>query len=372
MIWLVFAFLTAAAAMSVLAPLARAGRRTGGLSRRDADLDFYNAELAGIARDLERNLISPADAESAKAEAARRLIGGADPQAKAPEAGSRVARSVAALASIVVLGAVGLGLYGYLGQPAFPDQPLMARKTAPPDRMDMMAAVAKIEAHLERNPDDGQGRDIIAPVYMRLGRYTDAADAWGHAIRILGSTPQRETWRGEALTMAAQGKVTPDALAAFQRALALEPSAPQARFYVGLAAEQDADAPRAIDVWSKLLADYPPDAPWAEMVRQRLTALGAAPAAQPGPASPAGEAIAAMPGAERDAAIRAMVDGLAARLAQNGGDEEGWLRLVRAYSVLKEPAKAQAALADARRELAQTPAALDRLDALARELGLGS
>ncbi len=372
MIWLVFAFLTAAAAMSVLAPLARAGRSAGGLSRRDADVDFYRAELAGIARDLERGLISPADAEAAKAEAARRLIGNANAHGAAVASGSRSARRAAALVSIVVIGAGGLGLYTYLGAPGFPDQPLVARINAPPERMDMMAAVAKIEAHLERNPDDGQGRDIIAPVYMRLGRFDDAANAWEHAIRVLGSTPQRETWRGEALTMAAQGKVTPDALAAFERALARDPSTPQARFYVGLAAEQAGDAARAIDVWSRLLADFPPSAPWADVVRERLTALGAPPAPQAGPASPAGAAIAALPGADRDAAIRGMVEGLAARLSQNGNDEDGWLRLVRAYSVLKEPAKAQAALADARRELADKPTAIEKLDALARELGLGS
>ena len=34
--------------------------------------------------------------------------------------------------------------------------------------------------------------------------------------------------------------------------------------------------------------------------------------------------------------IRSMVDGLAQRLHQDGHDVEGWLRLVRAYTVLQE------------------------------------
>ncbi|HEY8581211.1 MAG TPA: c-type cytochrome biogenesis protein CcmI, partial [Beijerinckiaceae bacterium] len=73
MIWLVFGFLTLAAAMSALMPLARA-RAEAGVSRKAADRAFYESELAGIDRDLARGLLSPADAETARAEAARRLI----------------------------------------------------------------------------------------------------------------------------------------------------------------------------------------------------------------------------------------------------------------------------------------------------------
>ena len=40
--------------------------------------------------------------------------------------------------------------------------------------------------------------------------------------------------------------------------------------------------------------------------------------------------IRSMSGAEQSGAIRGMVDNLAARLAPNGQDVEGWLRLVRA------------------------------------------
>jgi len=80
--------------------------------------------------------------------------------------------------------------------------------------------------------------------------------------------------------------------------------------------------------------------------------------------------IQAMSGGEQSSAIQGMVDNLAARLAQNGQDVDGWLRLVRAYSVLHEEDKAKAALSDARRNLARDPRASARIEALARELGL--
>jgi cytochrome c-type biogenesis protein CcmH len=65
-----------------------------------------------------------------------------------------------------------------------------------------------------------------------------------------------------------------------------------------------------------------------------------------------------------------MVDRLASRLAQNGQDIEGWLRLMRAYTVLQEADKAKTALSDARKNMAGNSDAMSRIDALARELGL--
>jgi cytochrome c-type biogenesis protein CcmH len=50
---------------------------------------------------------------------------------------------------------------------------------------------------------------------------------------------------------------------------------------------------------------------------------------------------------ERQAMIRSMVDRLAARLEQNPNDKDGWTRLARAYDVLGETEKAEAARARA-------------------------
>ena len=83
-------------------------------------------------------------------------------------------------------------------------------------------------------------------------------------------------------------------------------------------------------------------------------------------------AVAAIPPDQQQAMIHRMVDGLADRLKANGGDIDGWLRLVRAYRVLDEQDKAKVALADARRAFASDPAATKRLETLARELGLES
>jgi cytochrome c-type biogenesis protein CcmH len=372
--WFVFALLTGVAVLSIVWPLVRTPR---GASRSAIDVAFYKDQLAAIDRDAAEGLVAATDAEGARAEAARRLLAVAS--APPPAAAGRAAL-YAGIAACLFAPAAALGLYASVGHPDLPDLPLSARLDESPDRMDLMAAIAKIEAHLAQDPNDGRGYEVLAPVYMRLGRYDDAAKASEAALRLNGETPERLARFGEALVDAAGGEVTPLARHQFEAASARNAALPLARFYLGLAAAQDGDDARAKEIWTALLQDAPAGAPWAATVRQQLAALSSAPsqageadaAARQGPAAnPALAAkIQAMSGAEQSSAIHGMVDNLAARLAQNGQDVEGWLRLVRAYSVLHEEGKAKSALNDARRNLASDPSASARIDSLARELGL--
>ena len=59
--------------------------------------------------------------------------------------------------------------------------------------------MAQVEAHLESNPDDGRGWEVVAPVYLRLGRFEDAVKARRNALRLIGANADREADLGEAL-----------------------------------------------------------------------------------------------------------------------------------------------------------------------------
>jgi cytochrome c-type biogenesis protein CcmH len=364
MLWVIFACLTGVAIFSVLWPLARKPRRQSDVER---DIAFYEERLGEIDREVERALIGPEDAKVVKAEAARRLLSSADRDRAEPARASQSRIRFATGIALVLVPAVALGIYTLIGHPDWPDQPLQARLETDPGRMDLATAIAKVEAHLAQNPSDGHGYEVLAPAYLRLGRNEDAARAAAMALQLLGDSPQRLALYGEALVYVANGIVTKDAQEAFTKALAGGTSVPKASLYLGLAAEQDGDEQRALAIWQKLLAEAPPFAPWTESLRKRVAQLSGEAAPQ---STPQGAAIAAMPEGERDVAIRGMVDRLAARLAQNGQDVEGWLRLVRAYKVLNEADKARTALGEARRNLGNDAAASARIDALARELGL--
>jgi cytochrome c-type biogenesis protein CcmH len=361
MVWFVLAGMAVLAVLAALLPLLRPSPPMKADPAAN-EAAFYKAQLEEIRRDVERGLLPQGEAESARAEAARRLIAAASgpPEAGAPAGRTRLA---AAVLIAIMLPAVAFPLYARLGEPAMPDEPLASRKAAPQTTGGIEAAVAAVEARLVTNPDDGRGWAVIAPVYMRLERYADAAHAYAEALRILGEDPLRRAAYGEALVAAAGGVVTGDARQAFDRALVDRPGQPQARYYLALAAEQDGKKADAIKDYQALLADSPPEAPWRSMVNAHLAALTGAPA-------PAPDAAAAIPEAQRPM-IEGMVSKLATRLASTGGGVDEWSRLIRAYTVLHEADKAKAALASARKALAPDPNAVASLDALAHDLGLG-
>ena len=367
MIWIVFATMTGAAVLAFLWPLAA---KRNAASRLEIETNLYQAELADIDRDVRRGLMTELDAKAARTEAARRLL--AATAVEPAQAGPRGVK-YASLAVILIVPILTVGLYLRLGAPDYADMPLQARLQAQPANMDMAAALARIEAHLAQEPDDARGWEIMAQVYTRLERPGDAAKAYRNLIRLQGASPELLMALGQSLVFADQGRVNEEAVAAFRKVLFAEPDRLEPRFYLALAAEQQGDRATALEGYAKLLADAPADAPFTSMVQERIAKLGGeapAPAAS-GPGSSQGAAVAAMPPAERETMIRGMVEGLAARLASNGGSLEEWSRLVRAYTVLREPEKARLALGEARKALGAEAAAATALEALANELGLG-
>jgi cytochrome c-type biogenesis protein CcmH len=362
-LWLVLALMTGMAIFAVLVPLAR--RRTG---PSGSDLAVYRDQLDEIERDQSAGLIPGREADAARTEVSRRLIAAADatPHPLASSLGRRRAVAAGALSIIPV---VALSLYLGLGSPLQPGAPLSARRDGPPERQSIESMVAQVEAHLERNPDDGRGWEVLAPVYLRTGRLDDAVRARGNALRLLGATPVREADFGEALTAAANGVVTADAKAAFERAAAADADEVKAQFFLGLAAEQDGHSADAEKIWRSLLARAPADASWRAVVEQSLARLAPS-AAGPGPDAEQIEAAATLPPEERRDMIAGMVERLAARLKDDGSDFEGWLRLVRAYMVMGDKDKARAAASDARRALGADSDKQRRLDDLVKTLGL--
>ncbi len=380
MIWIVFALMTGAAVMAILAPLA-AGREAP--EDKTADIAFFESQIAEIERDRDEGRLDPLDAEAARAEAARRLLrAGAVPQERSEI--SRKATLIAALAAIAFVPTLGLSLYFRLGAADLPDMPLAARLDARPEPTDLAGAVARIEQHLRDHPDDGRGWEVVAPYFLRSGRGEDAIHAYTEALRLLGATAERYASLGEARMIVADGKATPEAIRDFEAATARDPGNVMAGYYLAVAAAQSGDKDKAIAMFERLAASAPQDAPWLGVVRSRLADLrGDAatpptttfdtppPAAGGGPDSEQGRAIANMPAQERAGMIRSMVERLATRLQANGDDVEGWLRLIRAYSVLAEPDKLKKSIVDAHKALAAKPDDRARIDALAKELGLG-
>jgi len=147
-----------------------------------------------------------------------------------------------------------------------------------------------------------------------------------------------------------EGAVTPQAEDAFRRALVIDPHETGSRYYMGMAYAARGQNAAAMAIWESLLADAPPNAPWRGELVDRLASLKAASGGGPD--------------------ISAMVAGLAARLKTSPNDLQGWQRLIRAYTVLGDDAKAHEALSDARKALSAQKDALTALAAEAKQLKL--
>ena len=388
LLWVILAFLTALVLFILLRPLAAGGKT--GYAPEAHDAAVYRDQLEEIESDRARGLIGETEAEAARIEVARRLLA-ADSRSRdsSPPTIADKRAKTATVCVALLLPLLALGLYLVYGSPRLPDQPLAARLQDPASERNLAALVARVEARLRQHPEEGQGWEVIAPVYLSWGRYGDAAEAYAHAIRLLGESAKRLSGRGQALVLANNGVVTEEARQALERALALDATLMEPRILLAVAKEQDGRLAEAIADWRSLLASADATAPWRKMVETRIAAAEAQLAGRPsdgmeaqdapadgqdeaGPSSDEGANAQEMTPAERQVMVEKMVQGLAGQLDRNGGDLAEWLKLIRSYSVLDRKDEARKALERAKNQFSGDAQALQRLDRLAAELGLNS
>jgi tetratricopeptide (TPR) repeat protein len=178
---------------------------------------------------------------------------------------------------------------------------------------DVNTMVDRLAARLASAPGDGKGWRTLGWSYFHMARYKEAANAYAKAVELDPDSHELKLEYEEAKTKAAEGdspQPTPSVRTAEAGKVGLEPSKEQV------------------------------------------------------------SAFQAMPAHDRNAAIRSMVDGLAARLESSPRDAEGWTRLMRSRVVLGEKEVAVAAFRKALDVFKDDAAASSRITAAASELGL--
>jgi cytochrome c-type biogenesis protein CcmH len=219
--------------------------------------------------------------------------------------------------------------------------------------------------------------------YAEKGDGAASAEAYRKAARIEPDNAENWSSLGEALQTGSR-TVVPEAAQALAKAIALDPSDARARYFLAVQKDLSGDHKGALADWSALLRDTPPGAPWEADLRRTIAETAKRnnlPAPAVAPASPAAAAIpgpsqeqlaaaGSIPPSEQDRMAHAMVDRLAARLAANPNDADGWIRLMRSRAVLNDPAGARQALASGLKTFAHDAATQARLKAAAAQLGL--
>ena len=333
-----------------------AGPRT--VNANTPDLDDANSHfrlvLAGIDADVAAGKLGEPEAQAAKGELAREIIR-LKAEARPARGPAKSLGQVPLLAGLAGIAVLSLGLYAVLGSPLLPSQPLSGRPEAVAQSIDLETAISQIENQLTANPNDLRGWTVIAPAYLELQRFADAARAYRRIIELSGATPDLQTSLAEALMLAADGAGSPEAMQLLRAAAAADPKHVLSRLYIAADLTRTGDYPAAVAAWQDALALSTGGEPWLAAAQQGLAV------AQNGGVAPAQDADAEM--------IGQMVSGLAQRLSDNGGTVEEWTQLLRAYLVLGDTDSAQAAYDDA---VAAYPQAFDRgeLDTLALGAGL--
>lgn len=370
MLWIIFACLVAGAVAAVSAPLFRVRQQHA----KQDEIDVYVSQLRELDRDVERGLISAAEAEESRNEIARRILRARKVSTAGSSNVSAWLRRHQGLAFGLIAGFVSIGslaIYLTIGSPALPAFPLSARLEGPAESQPINVLVAKVEKRLAEHPEDAAGWTVIAPVYLKLGQFEKAAEAYLRSIALAGETAEKYLGLGEALASAQNGIVTDDAERAFKAALDRDPSSIRARFWLALRDEQNGKLTEARAAYEALSGEEIP-AEWKDALTRRITLLGGQPAqAADERQSGASSADREEPGAQRQFA-RQMVESLAKRLKEDGSDLAGWLMLVRSYAVLGEVEKARNAFSSAKAQFENEPDALRQIEDLGRSLGLVS
>lgn len=291
-------------------------------------------------------------------------------------------------AGVLLVAAVGVVLFKPGSEEAVGAESTAFAMNEQADKLDDVdTMIERLAARLEQNPNDGEGFRMLGWSYLMTGRPDQALAPFERAVELLPQNASAQSGYGEALVATNEGQVTPKAREAFEKALAIDPSEPRARYFRGRGLMQDGERMKALNLWIDLANSGPPDSPWQGDVRRDIETLAgelnvdvsdrlkASPAlatsGQPPALDPVTvQAASSLPLDEQNAMIERMVEGLAARLKTNPDDSEGWARLLRSRMVRGQVDLAKADLVTARNALAGDQRGLALVNATAREVGV--
>jgi cytochrome c-type biogenesis protein CcmH len=356
--WIAAALLSAAVAVLIVLNAARAAE---GKPAEDPTLAVYRRQLSEIDDLSERGLLPDGERRSAHAEAARRLLAAADaPPSSEPD--RRIGR-LAVFIGAACAPVLALLLYLLVGQPQTPDQPFArrlvvwtqeARSGDAAGRLAPAELAAVLRQVAAQRPTDPVALVYLAHAEVEAGDPLAAEQDLKKAIVLDPTRGQLWELLGETLTMRAGDDPSPEANAAFERALALDPNQPVARFYIGRAKIAAGDLAGGLADWNAAVTMFPAaDASRAALQRDIaiVTKTGGLPVSAQ-----------AQDTSDQQAMIRAMVARLAAKLKAQPDDPEGWGRLIRSYAVLGDAADRTAAQNAAYAEFKGRPDALARVE----------
>lgn len=248
--WMAVGLLLLVALSFLLIPVLRGQRALVEEDREAVNVALYQERLAQLDGQRDEGVLSAAQLESGRAEAARELL--ADTEGAAAPRSSRLGKPLPLLAAVLVP-LMGLGLYLHLGSS---DKVELTREFAQPPTS-MADVTRRLERTVKAQPDSAESWYFLARSYMSQERPVDAARSFERAVALAGRQPELLGQWAQALYFAGDKTFTPQVQALTDEALKGDPKEVTSLGLLGIAAFETERYQAAVDYWERLLAALP-------------------------------------------------------------------------------------------------------------------
>lgn len=270
--WLVVAILIAVALLFVVLPLLGRGKARTAANRSELNLSVYRDQLRELDAELAEGALSKEQYQSARSELESRVLedssGPAANTAAAPAANGRGP----AIAAAIAVPVFSISIYLMVGQPG---ETSTASKPPPASQQitqeQINAMVDSLAQKLKQNPDDAEGWIMLGRSYNAMRRYSEAADAYAHAVELMPGNAQVLTDYADILAMKNGRNMVGEPEKYIQQALQIDPNNMKAVALMGTAHFQRKNYAAAIEAWQKILAMVPPDSPIAASIKANIS-----------------------------------------------------------------------------------------------------
>lgn len=262
--WLVAVLLIAAALLFLLPPLiqkARAGADADVFDRDELNVTIFKDQLAELERDLSVGVLTQEQFDTAKHDLERSFLSEADSELDESAAQTdRIIGRSAAVVITVLIPILAISIYNLVGAGKAGLHPEDARPQVQAEGHEgtLEEQVRKLQDHLQQNPDDAEGWNMLARSYYFLKQYGAAAETFARASSLQqDSNAELLADYADALAMANGRNMAGKPYEIVKKALQIQPRLQKALWLAGTATYQSGDLESTLGYWKRLLAIFP-------------------------------------------------------------------------------------------------------------------
>lgn len=252
--------------------------KSEGTSRRQMNAAIYRDELQKLASEHAAGRVNAQEYEISHAEMRQRLFQDTNDEDDRAVMGS-TKKVIIGLSIFIIL--LSSGLYFYLGDVARVAQQSQQK---PMTQASVEQMVADFTQKMEKDPGNLKGWAMLGRSYRILGRYADAANAYGRAGAFINDDPELLAEYADVLVAVANGNFSGKPLQFINQALKLDPNNLLALWLSGSASFNGGNYKVAVQTWQKLAQQLPPNSEEARAIERSIAearskgGLGSAPA----------------------------------------------------------------------------------------------